>query len=83
MKPSPSSADNGLAATDSRLRSVDIRHLSVAQGLLSAGSRPTAADNRQMSAGISPMSVDNGRTYADIAPMSVALHPLSSAESAV
>ncbi len=29
MKPAPWSADNGLAATASRLRSVDISHLSV------------------------------------------------------
>jgi hypothetical protein len=83
VKRAPWSADNGLAATDSRLRSVDIRHLSVAHGLLSMDSRPAAADNRRMSAGISPMSVDNGRKSVDIALMFAASHPLSSAESAV
>ena len=49
MSPPPWSADYGLAATDSRLRSVDIRHLSEAHGLLSTDSRPAAADNRRMS----------------------------------
>lgn len=73
MKPAPWSADNGLAATDSRLRSVDISHLSVAHGLLSADSRPAPADNRRMSSGISPMS-------ADIALVSVAPLPLSPAD---
>jgi hypothetical protein len=43
VKPAHWSADNGLAATDSRLRFVDIRHLSV--------------DNRRMSADIALMSV--------------------------
>ena len=80
MKPAPWSADNGFEATDSRLRSVDIRHLSVAHGLLSADSRPAPADNRRMSSRISPMCMDNGRMSADIALMSVAPRPLSSAD---
>jgi len=83
VKPAPWSAANGLAATDSRLWSVDIRHLSVAHGLLSAYSRLASADNSRMSVDNRRMSVDNRRKSADIALMFAASHPLSSAESAV
>jgi len=49
VKPAPWSADNGLAATDSRLRSVDISHLSVDNRQMSVDNRQMSVDNRRMS----------------------------------
>jgi hypothetical protein len=49
VKPAPWSADNELAVTDLRLRSVDISHLSVDIRLLSGDNGRMSIDNRRMS----------------------------------
>jgi len=69
-KPPPWSAHNGLAATESRVRPVDIRHLSVDNGPMSIDNGPMSVDNGRMSVDNRPMSVDNR-------PMSVANRRMS------
>jgi hypothetical protein len=55
----PWSAGNGLAATDSRLRSVDISHLSVDNGRMSMDNRRMSVDIALMSAVSHPLSAAN------------------------